>query len=129
MIELRKFDASTPRGRIAIAYHGGNPIDIKLNDTQHIRTAAFALAWDALRASHAGRPDPALGSALSGLYLIRSIDFEPTLITYLIRIACASTALQSVEQTLAWCRNPSEKSLLEVQELVFRDPQSVWDDH
>lgn len=118
IIELRKFDVSTPRGRIAIAYHGGNPIDIKLDQTQHIRTAAFALAWDALRSSHAGRPDPALGSASAGLHLIRSIDFEPTLITCLIRLGSAQAILQSVEQTLAWCRVPSEKSLVEVQELV-----------
>lgn len=126
VVELRKFNASTPRGRIAIAYPGGNPINIKLDHTQHIRTAAFALAWDALRSSHAGRPDPALGSAVSGLHLIRSIDFEPTLITYLIRLGSAQTALQSVEQTLAWCRNPGEKSLIEVQELVARESEHAF---
>lgn len=93
-------------------------MNIKLDKTQLFRVVAFALAWDAIRSAHKDRPDPALSSAMSILHFNRSIDYEPTSIPYLVRIATASVVLQSVEQTLAWCRTPSGEVLAAAQELV-----------
>jgi len=118
--ELRTWNAATPRGRMLLDYPGRNPFDIRVDNSQKLRMVAFLLAWDSARSAYRGQADRALASDAAGLHFVRSVDFEPFLISYLIRLACIGVALNSVEQTLAWCANATEPALAAIQELIAK---------
>jgi len=123
--ELAAWSASAPRGRLKIEYLGGSPMDIRLENTQHLRMASFALSWQAIRYSRRGKTAQSLATAMAGLHLVRSIDYEPLLITYLIRIAGGILPMNSVEQTLAWNADADDKSLAALQELAWKESTNV----
>ncbi len=123
--ELAAWSATAPRGRLKIEYLGGSPMEIRLENTQSLRMASFALSWQAIRCSRDGKTAQALATALAGLHLVRSIDYEPLLIAYLIRIAGGMQPMNSVEQTLAWNADADDRSLAAVQELVWRESTNV----
>lgn len=121
LIELRQWDAATPRGRFKIEYSGGYPFNIRFDNCQEVRNALTYLTWDSLHFAYAGKGDRALASTMAGLHLVRSVDFEPIAIEYLVRIGAANQALKAVEQTLAWCPTTSDKQLATMQELVRKE--------
>ena len=123
--ELRAWTATTPRGRFKSEYQGGNPFNTFHTDTQKLRNPPSKLAWDSMRFAYRGQPDRALASAAASLHLIRSIDFEPMVIPYLVRIDTSFPALRSIEQTLAWCPNAGDPALASLQELVGQERNSV----
>ena len=116
--ELRTWNAATARGRMTLDYPGGSPFDIRVENTHKLSMVAFLLAWDSTRSAYRGQADRALASAAAGLHFVRSVDFEPFLICYLIRMALVGATLNSVEQTLAWCANATEPALAAMQELI-----------
>ena len=118
MAELRAWNAGTPRGRLKIEFTGGNPMMILLEGTQKLRSAAFMLQWDSMRFAYRGEADRALASAAAGMHLTRSVDFEPFLISVLIRIAMVGVSINSVEQALAWCTDATDPALAGMQELI-----------
>jgi len=121
IIELRTWNADTPRGALKIEYLGGNPLEISYENAQQFRKALYALSWDANRSAYFGEADRALGSAVAGLHLLRSVDFQPCFIPFLVRVATGDTALRSIEQTLAWSPNASDQALAAAQELVWKE--------
>ena len=116
--ELRAWNAGTPRGRLKIEYTGGNPMNILLVGTQKLRSAAFMLQWDSIRFAYRGQADRALTSAAAGIHLTRSVDFEPFLVSLLIRLRIVGVSINSVEQALAWCANANDPTLAGMQELI-----------
>lgn len=121
LVELRRWDAATSRGRFQMNGSGGYPFDMRFGNSQEVRNALTCLAWDSLRFAHAGRGDQSLASAMAGLHLVRSVDFEPIAVLYLVRIGAAHQALRAAEQALAWCPTTSDQQLAKVQELARRE--------
>ena len=91
--KLRLWNTAGPRGRIAIEYPEGNPLDIQYTKESKMRTVAFVLAWDAARSALRGQTEAALESNLSLLRLSHQLDFQPFVISHLIRLALVGMAL------------------------------------
>lgn len=72
-----------------------------LPDLKHLRYGAFLLATAARLSAHQGDAEAALAYIDDGLHLARSVRMEPTLISYLVHIACTAMSLRSLEQTLS----------------------------
>jgi len=125
MIELRQWTAATPRGRFKFEYAGGSPLDIRIQNSHDVRTALSVLSWDSLHHAYGGRADRALASALSGLHLTRSVDFEPIFFAYLVRLRCVIQVMNSVAQTLAWCPNAADAALAPLQDSMLFESTSA----
>jgi hypothetical protein len=86
-------------------------------NSQDARTTANLLRLEAALLAQDGHADAALGSTRGILVSARSVGDEPTLISMLIRIACASVAVNSLERVLAQ-GEPSPDELKRMQELL-----------
>jgi hypothetical protein len=88
-----------PKGRYDLVLDK-NPLATKLPHAQDLRKSAALLELDSAIRAHDGDIDGALESARCGLNAARSLGDEPLLICQLVRIACATIAVKSMERGL-----------------------------
>ncbi len=100
--------------RYPIFYNLEDPWGILLPHLRSLRAACQRLQLEACAELAAGRSDQALADVKLMLYLGDSLKSEPTLISYLVRIACFQLAIQPVWEGLAEHRW-SEAQLRELQ--------------
>jgi hypothetical protein len=92
--------AQLPRGRYTVAW-APDGIGTLMPHVQDAREVANLLTLDAALRVQEGDADGAIASAQAALNTGRSIGDEPTPISQLVRRACTSMAVRSVERTLA----------------------------
>jgi hypothetical protein len=85
--------------------------------SQDARTAANLLRVKAVVLAQDGQADPALEATRGVLVAARSVGDEPLLISMLIRVACNTVAVQTLERVLAQ-GEPSAAELAKMQELL-----------
>jgi hypothetical protein len=92
--------ADMPRGRYVVAWRP-DYVSTLLPHAQQARDMAYLLSFDVLLRAHDGDIDGALVSCRAILNAGRSLGDEETLISQLVRIACAGVALAKAERVLA----------------------------
>jgi hypothetical protein len=105
--------AKLPRGRYTVAW-APDGIGTLMGHVQDAREVANLLTLDAALRAQEGDADGAVASAQAALNTGRSIGDEPSPISQLVRRACTSLAVRSVERTLAQ-GEPSGPALSEFQ--------------
>jgi hypothetical protein len=99
LTEARKV-IGMPKGRYPITY-AKDFISTNLAYTQHTRTFANLLGYDAIRRAQENDLEGALDCCRGMINVERSIGDEPTLISLLVRIAIRGMAVRKVERILA----------------------------
>jgi hypothetical protein len=115
LAQARKLEGM-PAGRHVLNL-APNPLATLLPDQQNTRAITSLLQYDALDLANKGKAREALLSGRAALNAARSLDDEPFLISQLVRIACVSVAMGSIERTLALGEPPFE-DLERLQKLV-----------
>jgi serine/threonine protein kinase len=92
-------------------------LDTMIPHAQDCRILATLLELDAALRSHERDPDGAVHSSRAALNAGRSLGDEPILISQLVRMACVSIAVQSLQRVLAQ-GEPSDAALAAVQKLI-----------
>ena len=106
----------TSEGGFAVTPALPHPIGTLTPHVLKLREAANLLALDALVEARAGRPAPALDSCRAVLNVgAGGIGDEPLLISQLVRISCALTAVTATERALAWGADPPDAGLARLQ--------------
>ncbi len=90
-----------PFSRYPIDYSLEDPAEILLPHLNHVRGACRRLGLKACAELTTGRSETALKDVTLILRLADSLKEEPTLISYLVRIACVQTAIQPIWEGLA----------------------------
>jgi hypothetical protein len=90
---------------------------------QDVRRVANLLAYDARLLAHDGDGDAALRSCHGVLQISRSLQDQPTLISFLVRAAIRAVAARAIERTLARVE-ASEEALAVLQQAVAADEAS-----
>src|ERR1035441_7349198 len=82
------------------------PVDLSkgasmsLRHLNSLRQAARLLELESIKNTEEQHPQPAVESVVASLGVSRSLNQEPTLISYLVRIACQGITLESLERIL-----------------------------
>lgn len=82
------------------------PIDLSkgvetlLPHLNQLREGARLLFLEAMQYTEEQKPQPAVESVIASLGVSRSLNQEPTLISYLVHVACQGIALESLERIL-----------------------------
>jgi hypothetical protein len=108
-------------------YHvtmGENPYTTLLPHIDKARQVVALLQYDALLAAVDNDPDAAIRSAHAALNVGRSIGDEPFLISQLVRISCATVAVESAFQTLAW--GEPRQGLTQLQAAFATEANEPW---
>ncbi|MFO0879020.1 MAG: hypothetical protein U0840_16880 [Gemmataceae bacterium] len=117
--------ADMPEGRHELDL-GPNPLMTLLQDQQDTRMSAQILRLDAWSLAQKKQTDAALLSARATVNAGRSLGEEPYAISQLIRVACISVGLSSMERSLA-LGEASDAELSKVQELLrLEDQHPTW---
>jgi hypothetical protein len=124
--ECRKLK-DMPKGRFPITF-SEDFITTLLPHQQNARRIFEAMQHDAWLRAQNGDLDGAVESCRAGMNSARSIGDEPTLISFLIRVAGDHVAVAALERALAQGQ-PSEQALKPMQELLEReiaDAEKHW---
>jgi hypothetical protein len=82
------------------------PVDLSkgasmsLRHLNALRQAARLLELEAIRYTNEQQPQPAVDSVIASLGVARSLNQEPTIISYLVHVACQGITLDSLERIL-----------------------------
>ncbi|HEX4265245.1 MAG TPA: hypothetical protein VH597_12990 [Verrucomicrobiae bacterium] len=109
--------ASRPQSRYPVVYNLENPWGILLPHLSDIRSVCVRLQLRACAELAAGKTDQALGDVKLILRMSDSLNEEPFLISYLVRIQAFHIATQSIWEGLAE-RRWSDAQLKELQGLL-----------
>jgi hypothetical protein len=114
LVEARKLP-SLNYGRFPLQW--SKDVITTLLNSQDARTAAALMRHQAVLLGQQGEIDKALETTRGCLVAARSVGDEPTLISQLIRIACAAVAVSTLERVLAQ-GEPSAEELKKMQEML-----------
>ncbi len=98
----------TPQGRFPIEWRT-NYFDSRFEQVQQSRAIAALFGYAALVRAHDGDFRGAFLCVRAGLGMARTLDDEPSIIVYLVRLAHVNMAVQSLENTLALGRPDAEE--------------------
>jgi hypothetical protein len=124
--ECRKLK-DMPKGRFPITF-SADFINTLLPNQQNARSVFHVMQHDAWLRAQDGDLDGAVESCRAAMNAARSIGDEPTLISFLIRVAGDHVAISALERTLAQGQ-PSEQALKPMQALLAReiaDAEKHW---
>ncbi len=100
LAELRNA-SQRPYSRYPVVYDLDNPWGILLPHVRNVKEACQRLQLRACAELAVARSEAALADVKLSLYLADSLNTEPFLISYLVRIACLQIAIQPVWEGLA----------------------------
>ncbi len=96
-----------------------NPLMMTLDASQRLRTAASLLSLNAAVLAADKDADGAVASCRAGLNLVRGVGDEPTMISFLIRVAVGAVAVGAAERTLGYTE--PKAGLAELQAELLRE--------
>lgn len=96
-----------------------NPLTMLLDSTQRLRNAAALLSLNAAVLAADKDGDGAIASCRAGLNLVRGVGDEPTMVSFLIRVALSAVAVGATERTLGYTE--PKAGLAELQAELLRE--------